>query len=89
MSRDRSRRIDVRVTKEQRALIDAAVEALRTDLNTFATSSLELAAHDALAGRRRFFPDGRLAEWDQSNDEPPREIEGLRSLINRPSPFGE
>ena len=88
MTRTRSARIEIRTTPEHRALIDAAVEALRTDLTSFVTASLESAAHDALADRTHFLLDEQqLAEWDRINNEPPREIEGLRSLIDRPSPF--
>lgn len=88
--RNRSERIEVRATPEDRALINRAVEALNTDLTSFVMTNLTLAAHRVLADRAEFTLDaeGRAA-WEAINDRPPRDVAGLRALMERPSPFIE
>ncbi|MGA9597585.1 MAG: DUF1778 domain-containing protein [Acidimicrobiia bacterium] len=86
--RARSQRIEVRATPEDRALIDRAVAALNTDLTSFVMSNLTVAAHRVLADRIEFVlgEEGRRA-WEAINDRPPRDVAGLRTLLERPSPF--
>ncbi len=88
--RARSERIEVRATTEDRALIDRAVAALNTDLTSFVTSTLTVAANRVLADRTDFVLDGAmLAAWEAINDRAPRDVDGLRQLMERPSPFVE
>ena len=88
--RTRSERIEVRATPTDRALIDRAVKALNTDLTSFVMSNLTTAAHRVLADRNEFVLDdeGRDA-WDEINSRAPRDVVGLRELMDRPSPFVE
>jgi uncharacterized protein (DUF1778 family) len=86
--RARSERIEVRTTTEDRVLIDRAVAALNTDLTSFVTSTLTVAANRVLADRTDFVLDGAtLAAWEAINDRAPRDVDGLRQLMERPSPF--
>ena len=86
--RTRSERIEVRATPQDRALIDRAVEASNTDLTSFVMANLTMAAHRVLADRAEFVLDaeGRAA-WEAINDREPRDVTGLRALMERPSPF--
>lgn len=86
--RTRSERIEVRATPQDRALIDRAVAALDTDLTSFVMSNLTVAAHRVLADRTEFVLDdeGRTA-WEEINGRAPRDVAGLRELMERPSPF--
>ena len=88
VNRVRSARLEVRMTPDERRLIDDAVAATGVLLSDFVLSSLRIAAHDALADRIEFAldDDGRRA-WDELNRRPARELVGLRSLMSRPSPF--
>ncbi len=88
--RTRTERIEVRATPEDRSLIDRAVEAANTDLTTFVISSLTVAAHQVLADRTEFTLDAQgLAAWETINSRPPRELSGVRALLERPSPFAD
>ncbi|MFT7649944.1 MAG: hypothetical protein ACI8Y4_004709 [Candidatus Poriferisodalaceae bacterium] len=88
--RTRSERIEVRTTPEDRALIDRAVAAADTDLTSFVISNLTVAARRVLADRTEFELDVEsLAIWEAVNERPPRDLAGLRSLMNRPSPFAD
>jgi uncharacterized protein (DUF1778 family) len=86
--RTRSERIEVRTTPEDRSLIDRAVAAADTDLTSFVMSNLTVAARRVLADRTEFALDAKdRAAWDAVNDRPPRDLAGLRALMDRPSPF--
>ncbi|MCP3992480.1 MAG: DUF1778 domain-containing protein [Actinomycetia bacterium] len=86
--RTRSERIEVRTTPEDRALIDRAVAAADTDLTSFVVANLTAAAQRVLADRREFPLDAAArATWEAVNEQPPRDLTGLRSLMDRPSPF--
>lgn len=86
--RTRSERIEVRATPEDRALIDRAVAALDTDLTSFVIDSLSVAAQRVLADRTVFILDPTAsAAWEEINSRRPRDVAGLRELMDRPSPF--
>ncbi len=86
--RTRSERIEVRATPQDRALIDRAVVALDTDLTSFVMSNLTMAAHRVLADRAEFaLDDEGRGVWEAINDRAPRDVVGLRALMERPSPF--
>ncbi|MCP3935931.1 MAG: DUF1778 domain-containing protein [Actinomycetia bacterium] len=88
--RTRSERIEVRTTPEDRSLIDRAVAAADTDLTSFVMSNLTVAARRVLADRTEFALDTKdRATWEAVNDRPPRDLAGLRALMDRPSPFAD
>ena len=87
-TRIRSARLEVRMTPDERRLIDEAVAVTGTALTDFVLTNLCLAAHDALADRTEFaLGDDARRAWDELNRRPARELAGLRSLMSRPSPF--
>ena len=89
-SRARDKRLEVRTTLEERNLINRAVEAVGTDLTSFVVANLVDASRQVLADRDRFVLSSEAAtQWDKMNELPARELDGLRRLMNRPSPFGE
>lgn len=89
-ARARSKRLEVRTTEEERALIDRAVEAAGVDLSTFVVRELVAAARELLADRGYFtLSDEARAEWERINRRPARELPGLRRLVQRPSPFSK
>ena len=87
-TRTRSERLEVRTTKDERALIDRAVAEQGTDLTEFVVSNLTVAARRVLADRTDFALEAQAAEaWDAVNRRRARELPGLRKLMERPSPF--
>lgn len=87
-TRARSERLEVRTTKDERALIDRAVAEQGTDLTEFVVSNLTVAARRVLADRTDFALEAQSAEvWDAVNRRRARELPGLRKLVERPSPF--
>ena len=90
MMRHRNRRIELRATDEERALIDRAVAASGTDRTDFIITHASEAARRVLADRQTFHLDAQtLAAWEELNDRPARELPGLAALFRRPSPFAE
>lgn len=88
VTRVRDRRLEVRTTAAERDLIDRAAQAEGTDLTSFVVAHLTDAARRVLADRDHFTLDpAAAAEWDRINDEPARDLAGLRRLLERPSPF--
>jgi uncharacterized protein (DUF1778 family) len=88
--RARTQRIEVRATEEDRALIDRAVAASDTDLTEFVLSNLRVAAQRVLADRTSFALDADARRvWERVNERPARSLDGLRVLLERPSPFAE
>ena len=89
-TRLRSERLEVRTTKDERALIDRAVAEQGTDLTEFVISNLTVAARRVLADRAEFALDANSAErWDAVNRRRARDLPGLRRLMERPAPFAE
>lgn len=87
-TRTRSERLEVRTTKDERTLIDRAVAEQGIDLTEFVVSNLTIAAQRVLADRTDFALDVEAAEaWEAVNRRRPRELPGLRRLMERPSPF--
>jgi len=86
--RKRSERLEVRTTPEDRALIDSAVAASRTDLTEFVVANLTVAARRVLADRSEFILDSESQQaWEHINRRRARDLPGLRELMQRPSPF--
>lgn len=89
-SRRRSRRMELRTTPEERALIDRAVVLSGTDLTDFVITHASDAARRVLADRTTFELDPvALGEWERLNARPARDLPGLRRLMQRRSPFSE
>ena len=86
--RMRSRRLEVRTTPEDRALIDRAVTASGTSLTSFVVTNLTVAAQRILADRSEFTlgPEAQRA-WAEINRRPTRDLPGLKNLMLRASPF--
>ena len=88
VARMRSERLEVRTTKDERALIDRAAAEQGTDLTEFVISNLTVAARRVLADRTEFVLDAQAAEaWDEINRRRARDLPGLRRLMERTSPF--
>lgn len=86
--RRRSERLEVRTTVEERSMIDRAVAATGTDLTEFVVSNLAIAARRVLADRSSFeLDDTARRRWEEINEQPARELPGLRALVDRPTPF--
>ena len=89
-ARQRSERLELRTTREERALIDRALLVTGTDLTEFVVSHACEAAQRLLADRDRFeLSPGALAAWEKINTRRPRVLHGLRKLMRRPPPFRE
>ena len=88
--RRRSRRLEVRTTPEERALIDLAVTASGTDLTSFVVNNLTVAARRVPADRSELTlgPDERRV-WEEIDRRPARDLPELREFMQRPSPFAE
>ncbi len=87
-TRRRGRRLELRTTEEERALIDRAVAASGTDLTEFVVAHASEAARRVLADRQSYGLDpAALEAWDALNERPARELPGLARLLTRPSPF--
>ena len=88
--RTRSERIEVRTTPEDRALIDRAVAVADTDLTSFVMANLTVAARRVLTDRPAFALTAESrAVWEAVNERPPRDLAGLRALMDWPSPFAD
>ncbi len=87
-TRRRSKRLEVRITPEERAVIDRAVAASGTDLTEFVVANLTVAAQRVLADRVEFaLGNDSQAAWEAVNRRRARDLPGLRALMDRPSPF--
>ncbi|WP_030484923.1 DUF1778 domain-containing protein [Nocardioides aequoreus] len=87
-TRRRNRRLELRTTEEERALIDRAVAASGTDLTEFVVAHASEAARRVLSDRQSFgLEPTALEAWDALNERPARELPGLAQLLTRPSPF--
>ncbi len=87
-SRTRSERLEVRMTPQDRKLVNDAVEACGTGLTEFVVASLRTAAHEVLADRSVFVLDADAQQaWEDLNARPARDLPGLARLMARPSPF--
>lgn len=89
-ARARAERIEFRTTPELRRLVERAVDASESTLTDFAEASLVFAAQRVMADRDTFvLSEDAAADWEAVNARPARELEGLRRLMARPSPFEE
>jgi uncharacterized protein (DUF1778 family) len=90
IARRRNRRMELRTTDEERALIDRALTVSGMDLTEFVVTHASEAARRVLADRQSFELDSASLEaWEELNSRPARELPGLAALFGRPSPFAE
>jgi uncharacterized protein (DUF1778 family) len=88
--RTKSERLEVRTTREDRALIDRAVAASGSDLTEFVVASLRESSRRVLADRTVFALDSSARQaWEAISRRPARSLAGLRALMDRPSPFAK
>lgn len=84
----RDQRIEFRATAQEKALLAEAAVLSGTDLTTFALQNLTDAAKRVLADQTSFTLDPAAhKEWERINNAEPVELEGLKKLLGRPSPF--
>lgn len=85
--RNKSQRLNIRVTERQEALIRRAAEATDRSVTDFILESASVEAERVLADRRWFFLDE--AAWSEFNRllDAPLETAKLERLAERPSPF--
>lgn len=88
--RRRSRRLELRTTPEERALIERAVAVTGAGLTEFVVEQACDAARRVLADRQRFdMNEETMLAWEALNQRPARDLPGLRRLMHRPSPFAQ
>ncbi len=69
-------------------MVDRAVASTGGSLTQFAEEALTASARRALADRSRFpLTADQARAWDELNDRPARDLPGLRTFMDRSSPF--
>lgn len=82
----KSERLNLRVNTAQKMLLEAASQAMGTDVSTFVLRAATEAAAAVLADRRMFVLDQEA--WQVFDDAPARpagDIAGLRELLSTPT----
>ena len=88
MSTTKTQRLDLRLTKEQDALIRRAAEQDARSISDFVLSTATLEAQRRLADQRLFFMnDEQYTRFEEILQAPPTDDPKLRRLFERPSPF--
>lgn len=89
MSTTKTRRLDLRLTEEQDALIRRAAEQDARSISDFVLSAATLEAQRRLADQRLFLmEDEQYARFEEILQTPPSDDPKLHKLFDRPSPFG-
>ncbi len=89
MSSTKTRRLDLRLTEEQDALIRRAAEQDARSISDFVLSAATLEAQRRLADQRFFILNEEdHARFEEILQAPPTDDPKLRKLFERPSPFG-
>ena len=89
MSTTKTRRLDLRLTEEQDALIRRAAEQDARSISDFVLSAAALEAQRRLADQRLFLMDEEdHARFEEILQTPPSDDPKLRRLFERTSPFG-
>jgi uncharacterized protein (DUF1778 family) len=82
----KSRRIEIRVTDEERAVEEAAAQALGVTLSEFYRQAARASAEQVLAERSRVvLDDDEAARFIDALEHPERFERGLQRLAERPS----
>ena len=89
MSSTKTRRLDLRLTEEQDALIRRAAEQDARSISDFVLSAATLEAQRRLADQRFFMLNEEdHARFEEILEASPTDDPKLRRLFDRPSPFG-
>ena len=89
MSSTKTRRLDLRLTEEQDALIRRAAEQDARSISDFVLSAATLEAQRRLADQRLFILNEEdHARFEEILEASPTDDPKLRKLFDRPSPFG-
>ena len=89
MSTTKTRRLDLRLTEEQDALIRRAAEQDTRSISDFVLSAATLEAQRRLADQRFFILNEEdHARFEEILEASPTDDPKLRKLFDRPSPFG-
>ena len=89
MSTTKTRRLDLRLTEEQDALIRRAAEQDARSISDFVLSVATLEAQRRLADQRFFIlNEEEHARFEEILAASPTDDPKLRKLFDRPSPFG-
>ena len=89
MSTTKTRRLDLRLTEEQDALIRRAAEQDARSISDFVLSAATLEAERRLADQRFFIlNEEEHARFEEILAASPTDDPKLRKLFDRPSPFG-
>ena len=89
MSTTKTQRLDLRLTKEQDALIRRAAEQEARSISDFVLSTATLEAQRRLADQRFFMLNEEdHARFEEILQAPPSEDPKLSKLFERPSPLG-
>lgn len=89
MSSTKTRRLDLRLTEEQDALIRRAAEQDTRSISDFVLSAATLEAQRRLADQRFFILNEEdHARFEEILEASPTDEPKLRKLFDRPSPFG-
>lgn len=89
MNSTKTRRLDLRLTEEQDALIRRAAEQDTRSISDFVLSAATLEAQRRLADQRLFILNEEdHARFEEILQAPPTDDPKLRKLFDRPSPFG-
>ena len=85
----KTRRLDLRTTPHQEALIQRAAAQTNRTVSEFVLSAATLSAERVLAERRSFFLDPQtFADVEAVLDAPLTDTSRFERLWSRPSPFG-
>lgn len=77
-----------RVAPETKRLFETAANSRGVSVARFLEETATAAARRELADRTSFTLDSQQAKaWEDLNNEPAKDLAGLRELFNRPSPF--
>lgn len=83
---DKSERIGLRATPEQRKLLEAASRAEGRSVTDFVLEHATRGAEEVLADRRVFTLDvDRWVQFTKLLDRPAEDVPGLRDLMTQPS----
>ena len=89
MSSTKTRRLDLRLTEEQDALIRRAAEQDARSISDLVLSAATLEAQRRLADQRFFMLNEEdHARFEEILEASPTDDPKLRKLFDRPSPFG-
>jgi len=88
MTSTKNRRIDLRLTEPQKELIEEAAALTGRTVTDFSTDALTREAHEVIRRERMLRVDAEAFDaFAAELDRPAQTIDGLASLLKRPSVF--